>query len=84
MEIITVSGTDIRKLSPNLNSIELIYKEVDFEINGIDVNTREDTIYWSNGNIKFKICTEFLLKYLFLLKFICTFLYFFKLLILQN
>ncbi|XP_012350206.1 vitellogenin receptor isoform X1 [Apis florea] len=48
MEIITVSGTDIRKLSPNLNSIELIYKEVDFEINGIDVNTREDTIYWSN------------------------------------
>mgnify|MGYP004600938701 CR=1 FL=1 len=49
MEIITVSGNDIRKLSPNLNSIEVIYEEINFEINGIDVNTRENTIYWSNG-----------------------------------
>ncbi|KOX76539.1 Vitellogenin receptor [Melipona quadrifasciata] len=48
MEIITVSGDDIRKLSPNLNSIEVIYEEINFEINGIDVNTKENTIYWSN------------------------------------
>lgn len=78
MEIITVSDTHIRKLSSNLNSIELIYKEIDFEINGIDVNTRENTIYWSNGNVKFKIYTEFFLKYFFLLKFIYIFFKYYK------
>lgn len=52
MEIITVSSADIRKLSPNLNSIQVIYEELNPEISGIDANTRENTIYWSNGNIK--------------------------------
>ncbi|XP_033360743.1 vitellogenin receptor isoform X1 [Bombus vosnesenskii] len=48
MEIITVSSADIRKLSPNLNSIQVIYEELNPEISGIDANTRENTIYWSN------------------------------------
>ncbi|CAL7944547.1 unnamed protein product [Xylocopa violacea] len=48
MEIIAVAGRDIRKLSSNLNAIEVIYEEVNSEISGIDVNVREETVYWSN------------------------------------
>lgn len=53
MEIIAVIGTDIRKLSQNLNSIEVIHEELNNEISGIDVNTREGSIYWSNGKIRY-------------------------------
>lgn len=52
MEIITVTNRDIRKLSPDLNKINVIYEESNSEISGIDVNTMENTIYWSNGTIK--------------------------------
>lgn len=48
MELITVSGSDIRKLSPNLLSIEILYKKMHFDISGIDVNSREGAVYWSN------------------------------------
>ncbi|OAD52717.1 Vitellogenin receptor [Eufriesea mexicana] len=48
MEIITVTSRDIRKLSPNLNKIDVIYEEINSEISGIDVNTMENTVYWSN------------------------------------
>ncbi|CAK9805473.1 Vitellogenin receptor [Anthophora plagiata] len=48
MEMISVARNDIRKLSLNLNSIEVIYEEVNSEISGIDVNVREETVYWSN------------------------------------
>lgn len=52
MEFITVTESDIRKLSANLYSIEILYKSVDLDISGIGVNAREGTVYWSNGNIK--------------------------------
>ncbi|KOC62359.1 Vitellogenin receptor [Habropoda laboriosa] len=48
MEIIAVARNDIRKLSPNLNSIEVIYEEMNSEISGIDFDARGETIYWSN------------------------------------
>nr|XP_012143749.1 PREDICTED: vitellogenin receptor [Megachile rotundata] len=48
MELITVSGSDIRKLSADLRSIEVLYGNVDFDVSGIDVNARERNVYWSN------------------------------------
>ncbi|XP_076632440.1 putative vitellogenin receptor yl isoform X1 [Colletes latitarsis] len=48
MEIISVSGKHIRKLSQSLSSTTVLYKELNSEISGIDVNARMETIYWSN------------------------------------
>lgn len=53
MKIITVAGNDIRRLSPSLSLIEIIYEEVTSEISGIDVNAKEETIYWSNSKTAF-------------------------------
>ncbi|XP_076641099.1 vitellogenin receptor-like [Halictus rubicundus] len=47
MEIISVTGNTIRKLSASLRSIEIVYEELS-EISSIDVNANENTIYWSN------------------------------------
>nr|XP_034189705.1 vitellogenin receptor isoform X1 [Osmia lignaria] len=51
MELITVTESDIRKLSANLYSIEILYESVDLDISGIDVNAREGTVYWSNDKL---------------------------------
>nr|XP_033342194.1 vitellogenin receptor [Megalopta genalis] len=47
MEIIAVADNTIRKLSANLNSIEVVYKDLS-EISSIDVNAKEESVYWSN------------------------------------
>lgn len=54
MEIVTVAGNYIRRLPLSLNSIEIVYEELNFDITGIDVNMKEETIYWSNGKSVFK------------------------------
>ncbi|XP_053978841.1 vitellogenin receptor isoform X2 [Hylaeus volcanicus] len=51
MKIITVAGNDIRKLSPSLDSIQVVYEELNTEISGIDVNANEGSIYWSNDEL---------------------------------
>ncbi|XP_015434155.1 PREDICTED: vitellogenin receptor [Dufourea novaeangliae] len=48
MEIISVTGSDIRKLSPSFSTIDVVYEELSSDISGIDVNAKEGTIYWSN------------------------------------
>ena len=49
MEFITITDNDIRKISSNLRSIDVIYSLSDFNINGFDVNAFHDSIYWSNS-----------------------------------
>ncbi|KYM77742.1 Vitellogenin receptor, partial [Atta colombica] len=62
MEFITITDNDIRKISSNLHSIDVIYSLSDFSINGFDVNAIHDSIYWSNSEFgtikKLKIGTK--------------------------
>ncbi|KAG5307229.1 VGR protein, partial [Acromyrmex insinuator] len=55
MKFITITDNDIRKISSNLHSIDVIYSLLDININGFDVNAIHDSVYWSNsefGTIK--------------------------------
>lgn len=49
MEIITATKADIRKISASLSSIEVIHRQPNVDITGLDVNMRQETLYWSNG-----------------------------------
>jgi len=49
MEIFTAVGNNIKKISLNLRSINVIDVSSNVEITGIDVNAINDFIYWSNG-----------------------------------
>ena len=48
MELITVAGSEIRKLKSRLSSIEILYDDFNSDITGIDVNVNEGAIYWSS------------------------------------
>ncbi|KYN23000.1 Vitellogenin receptor [Trachymyrmex cornetzi] len=62
MEFITITDNDIRKISYNLRSIDVIYSLLDSSINGFDVNAIHDSVYWSNSEFgtikKLKIGTK--------------------------
>ncbi|XP_072743249.1 vitellogenin receptor isoform X2 [Anoplolepis gracilipes] len=51
MELITVTDDDIRKISPNLLSIEVIHSLTGLSLIGFDVNALDNTIYWSNDEL---------------------------------
>ncbi|KAK2588774.1 hypothetical protein KPH14_001654 [Odynerus spinipes] len=48
MEIITVAGNDIRKSTPTLSFVEVIHHDPNLEVLGIDVNVKENAVYWSD------------------------------------
>jgi len=49
MELITVTDDNIRKISSNLLSVEVIHSLTGLSVIGFDVNALDDAIYWSNG-----------------------------------
>ncbi|XP_014204223.1 vitellogenin receptor [Copidosoma floridanum] len=53
MKIITATQDDIRTISPSLaqKSVTVVAQFPGTEITGLDVNSRENTIYWSNENL---------------------------------
>ncbi|GAB1865448.1 Putative vitellogenin receptor [Camponotus japonicus] len=48
MELITVTDDNIRKISSNLLSVEVIHSLTGLSVIGFDVNALDDAIYWSN------------------------------------
>ncbi|KYN07112.1 Vitellogenin receptor, partial [Cyphomyrmex costatus] len=55
MEFITVTSNDIRKISSNSHSIDMIHLLSGLSINGFDVNAVHNSVYWSNdefGTVK--------------------------------
>lgn len=49
MELITITSNDIRKISSNLRSVEVIHSLQGLYISGFDTNAIDDNVYWSNG-----------------------------------
>lgn len=52
MEIITIAGYDMRKSTLALSEIEVIHHVPNFEIYWLDINVKENAVYWTNGIIK--------------------------------
>ncbi|XP_035730371.1 vitellogenin receptor-like [Vespa mandarinia] len=48
MKIITVAGYDVKKSTLTLNEIEVIHHDPNFEILGLDINMKENAVYWTN------------------------------------
>ncbi|XP_025153783.1 vitellogenin receptor isoform X2 [Harpegnathos saltator] len=51
MELIAATDRDIRKISSNAQSIDVIYSLPGLSVSGLDVNAIDDAIYWSNDNL---------------------------------
>ncbi|KAG7204450.1 hypothetical protein KM043_004885 [Ampulex compressa] len=48
MEIVTIARDGIRKLSADLRTTEMIHRDTNTEITGLDVDAMRGTVYWSN------------------------------------
>lgn len=49
MGIITATKSDVRKISPNLSSIEMINRQENVDVTGLDVDMKKKIVYWSDG-----------------------------------
>lgn len=58
MELITATDRDIRKISSNAESIEVIHPLSGLSVSGLDVNAIDDAIYWSNRSYPIKSYTH--------------------------
>ncbi|XP_011296732.1 vitellogenin receptor [Fopius arisanus] len=48
MELITATRDDIRRIPVNLEVIEVVHRQPEIQITGLDVNVGKESIYWSS------------------------------------